>query len=584
MKRVPITHHFLAAFDRPTTWAALRFKRHKSWIELSWQDYYRRSEAVAFGLAALGVKAGDRVAILSNTRWEWAALDFGILGLGAVTVPIYQSSRPEEIEFVVSDCQARVLVVEDGAQLRKTEGLSKRCKSLEAVIILQPGEDMPPGVLTWDDFLDKGIREYSNQTKFFAGQIENTKLADMATIVYTSGTTGEPKGAVLTHMQIMSEVEDLVRAFPISAEDSTLSFLPYAHVLGRVELWLHTYLGFTLSFAENLDRLSQNLKEVKPTVILGVPRIFEKIFSGVMTETQSNPWRKNAFHWLENQNHIWSGTVLDWPRRILADRLVYSRLREGLGGRLRFAVSGGAPLEAEIANFFYKAGILILEGYGLTETTAAITVNTPSSFEFGSVGKPLNDVEIKLASDGEILVKSKKVMRGYYGDDKSAEQIFRDGYFCTGDVGEWTEKGFLRITDRKKDLIKTAGGKYIAPQKLEGLLKLDPLISHVLIHGDRKKYVVALITLDEAVARKKAKAMGWSHRDFKALTQSPEMQEMVRRTVAHVNAKLASYETIKHFAILPHDFSLEAGEITPSLKVKRRVCDERYREVIDQLY
>jgi long-chain acyl-CoA synthetase len=301
-----------------------------------------------------------------------------------------------------------------------------------------------------------------------------------------------------------------------------------------------------------------------------------------MTEVQSNPWRGKIFRWLEGPAQVWG--PLDLPRQLLAERLVYSRLRQGLGGRLRFTVSGGAPLEPEISEFFHKAGLLILEGYGLTETTAAITVNTPSSFEFGTVGKPLHDVQIKIAADGEILVKSAKVMQGYYHQDGSTEDAFVDGYFATGDVGEWTAGGFLRITDRKKDLIKTAGGKYIAPQRLEGLLKLDPLISNVLIHGDRKKYVVALLTLDETNTKKFATDQGWTFRDYKSLTQSPEIKERLRRTVAQVNTKLASYETIKHFAVLPNDFSVESGELTPSLKVKRRVADERYKDILAGLY
>lgn len=580
MKPIPITHHFLAARERPATWTAIRFKRHKSWIHLNWREYYRRSEAIACALKALGVQAGDRVGILSNTRMEWAALDFGILGLGAITVPLYQSNRSDEIEYVLKNSEVRVLFAEDASQLRKWETLSKKCKNVEAVICIHPEENLPQGILAWDDFLEKGLHFLKSEDDFFAKRIKKTKLDDVATIVYTSGTTGEPKGAVLTHQQIISEVEDAARAFPISPEDSTLSFLPYAHVLGRVELWLHTYSGFTLNFAENIDRLRGNLKEARPTVIIGVPRIFEKIFSGVMSEIQGNPLRKNIFQWLDKPGR----GPLAWPRKMIADRLLYTRLREGLGGKLRFSVSGGAPLEAKIGEFFARAGILVLEGYGLTETTAAITANTPDSYEFGTVGKPLNDVKIKIAADGEILVKSKKVMKGYYLDEAASLQAFQDDYFCTGDIGEFTDRGFLRITDRKKDLIKTAGGKYVAPQKLEGLLKLDPLISNVLIHGDRKKYVVALITLDEPFAKKLARAKGWVARDYKALTQSPEMQETVRQVVANVNSQLASYETVKHFAILPQDFTIESGELTPSLKVKRKVCDERYRDRIEALY
>ncbi len=579
MTKQPITHHFLTARERPSDLVAIRFRRHKSWLDLSWQEYFRRSEAAAVELDALGVEPGDRVAILANTRWEWAALDFAILGMGAVTVPVYQSSRPEEIEYVLNHCGARVLVAEDQAQLRKWEAIAKRCKTVEKVIVIQPAEDFKPtaSLLAWDDFLSQGATKAASRPEFFMQRLRAAKLEDLATLVYTSGTTGEPKGVRLTHRQILAEVEAIGQAFPISTQDSTLSFLPYAHVMGRVELWLHTYIGFTLNIAESTDRLRQNLRDTKPTAIIGVPRIFEKIFAGIMTEIQGNPLRRGVFHWLE-------GGGLRWAKRALLNRLLFGKLREGLGGKLRFAVSGGAPLEPKIAEFFNDAGILVLEGYGLTETTAAITSNTPTAFRFGSVGRPLSHVEIKLADDGEILVKGDVVTPGYYKDSGDGDKSFNGGYFHTGDIGEWTSDGFLRITDRKKDLIKTSGGKYVAPQKLEGLLKLDPLISNALIHGDRKKYVVALLTLDEVAARNMARHNGWVFRDYKSLTQSPQMREYVRKIVAQANTQLASFETIKSFAILPNDFTIEGGELTPSLKVKRRVADERYRDVIESLY
>lgn len=538
-------------------------------------DYYRTSEAVGLGLRSLGVQKGDRVAVLANTRWEWAALDFGILGIGGVTVPIYQSHRAEEVEYSIQTTEARVLIVEDASQLRKWELISKRCRSVETVICIQPPEELPDGVLTWDDLCARGnVNEGDSQ---FRELCESVKLTDLATIVFTSGTSGEPKGAMITHEQVLSEVEDIAKAFPISSADASLTFLPYAHILGRVELWLHTYVGFTMTFAESIDRLRSNLADAKPTLLMGVPRIFEKIYAGLLSQIEGNPWRKTLFHWLHGTD--------TWPQTWLAERLIYAKLREGLGGRLRFVVSGGAPLEAMLADFFKRAGLLILEGYGLTETTAAIAVNVPSAYRFGSVGKPIGNVDIKIASDGEILVKSPKVMKGYYQDPEATQAVFtEDGYFKTGDVGEFDKDGYLRITDRKKDLIKTAGGKYVAPQKLEGLLKLNPLISHALIHGDRKKYVVALITLNESFAKHIASDRGWNYRDYRALTQLPELRENVKKAVAEVNAQLASFETIKNFAILPDDFTLERGELTPSLKVKRRICDEKYRDYIDDLY
>lgn len=572
----PITQHLLESLKRPRQNVALRFKRHKNWLELSWSDYYRRCEAAGLGLAALGIKPGDRVAILSNTRLEWAALDFGIMGIGAVTVPIYQSSRPDEIEFVLQDCEPRALIVEDNSQLKKWEGIAKRCKSVEFVICIQPSIEISPLVHAWEDFLDRGLKVYQNNKDYFATCIAKNSIIDLASIVYTSGTTGNPRGVMLTHEQILSEVEDLVKAFPISESDSTLSFLPYAHVLGRAELWLHTYLGFTLNFAESIDKLKSNLLETKPTVIIGVPRIFEKIYAGLLTQIEGHPLRKRVFGWLNGAD--------DFARKGLADILLYKKLRAGLGGRLRFVVSGGAALDSSLAEFFHRAGLLILEGYGLTETTAAVIVNTPGSYQFGTIGKPFGDVEVKLAADGEILIRSKKVMKGYYKDNAATIEVIKDGFFATGDVGQWTDSGFLKITDRKKDLIKTAGGKYVAPQRLEGLLKTSPLISNVLIHGDRKKYVVALVTLNESYVKTLAREKDWSYRDFKSLTQNTEVISAVRKAIANVNTSLASFETIKNFAILPEDFTIEKGELTPSLKVKRKFADEKYKDIIEGLY
>jgi long-chain acyl-CoA synthetase len=570
-----INEALLNCSTRPAAAIAVRFKRHRSWLELTWKDYFQNCEAAGLGLLALGVNKGDRVAVLSNTRFEWAALDFGILGIGAVTVPIYQSSKADEAEWILKHSEAKVLVVEDRAQLKKWEAIGKRCKSVEQVVCIDcPPEDLN-GALGWDAFLERGSK-FAGGASAFRKAAAEARPETLATIVYTSGTTGEPKGAVLTHEQLISEVEDVVKAFPISAEDSTLCFLPAAHVLGRMELWLHMYLGFTLNFAESIDRLRGNLAETKPTVMIGVPRVFEKIYAGLLTQIEGQAWRKIAFNFLNKHN--------SWLGQTAADLLLYRKLREGLGGRLRFVVSGGAPLEAQLAAFFNKAGLLLLEGYGLTETTAAICVNKPDDYEFGTVGKPFGDVEIKLADDGEILVRSKKVMKSYYKDESSTLQCFKDGYFCTGDVGVWTSKGFLRITDRKKDLIKTAGGKYVAPQKLEGLLKLNPLISHALIHGDRRKYIVALVTLNERYIKGLADERKWYYRDFKSLVQKPEVKELVRNQVAQVNAQLSSYETIKNFAILPEDFTIDKGELTASLKVRRKVVDEKFKNVIDELY
>lgn len=571
-----IVRHLLSAADRPSTWTAVRFKRHKDWLSLTWADYCKSCETAGLALAALGIEKGDRVAVLANTRFEWSVADFAILGLGAVTVPIYQSNRAEEVEWIIKHSEPKVLIVEDQVQLKKWELIGKRCKSVEHVICMESNIPETEGVLGWEPFLSGGLKKFDGAATVFRERAHSVGLNDLASIVYTSGTTGEPKGAMITHQQIISEVEDICRAFPISPVDSTLCFLPFAHVLGRMESWLHMYLGFTLNFAEGIDRLRTNLAETKPTVMIGVPRIFEKIYAGLLAQIEGHAVRKRIFTALSGRK--------SWLPKLAADALIYRKLREGLGGNLRFVVSGGAPLEKKLADFFGQAGLLLLEGYGLTETTAAICVNTPQTYEFGTVGKPLPEVEIKLAEDGEILVKSKKVMIGYYKDEAATANTMKDGYFCTGDIGAFTERGCLRITDRKKDLIKTAGGKYVAPQKLEGLLKLNPLISHALIHGDRRKYIVALITLNEGYVKSMARDNNWSFRDFKSLAQLNDVKELVRKEIAQVNRQLSSYETIKNFAILPEDFTIEKGELTPSLKIKRRVVDEKYRTVIEELY
>lgn len=566
----PITHLFQESSQRPSSSVAIRFKMKSRWIDLSWQEYYLRVEQLSTALLKLNVKKQDRVAILSNTRWEWAALDIAIMSRGAITVPIYQSSVPEEIEAIVNDAQPVVLVLENEQQLRKWRKISERCPSVQKIILMD-GEDSS-AALSWMEFMDSGE---NSPPDAFRKALEQVALADVATIVYTSGTSGAPRGVVLTHEQIASEMEGIKRAFSLSHADVSLCFLPFAHVLGRLELWLNVSVGFTLCFAESIERLAKNLPEIKPTVLIGVPRIFEKVYVAILAKLEGHPLKKQLFSLVTRPFPGISGALLSWPQAVVAEKLIYTQIREALGGRLRFAVSGGAPLAQEIAQFFNKAGVLLLEGYGLTETTGAIFANTPEAYRFGTVGKALDDVQIRIAEDGEILIKSQKVMREYYRNSEATAAAFSDGFFRTGDIGELSRDGFLRITDRKKDLIKTSAGKYVAPQKLENLLKLNPLISHVLVHGDQKKYIVALVTLDpREVERLKGLGRG----------NSEQLEAEIRSIIKRVNTQLASYETIKNFAILPQDFSIESGELTPSLKVKRKFCDEKFRDVINSLY
>ncbi|MBX9767106.1 MAG: long-chain fatty acid--CoA ligase, partial [Bdellovibrionales bacterium] len=473
--------------ERPLTQEAMRFKKNGVWNTLSWRDYYDNVERVAGGLMSLGLQAGDKIAIWSNTRPEWAWTDIAIMSCRAITVPIYQSSLPEEVEYILNNSGATILLCETPMMAERFDRLRAKCPGIKAVICFE-AQETAPQFLSWSEVLSRG-EEYARKHKdFIKLSVQHIHVEDTATLVYTSGTTGVPKGVILTHEQLMSEIDDVFAVLDIFATDRSLTFLPFAHILGRVELWGHLYVGFCMAFAESVDRIRDNLPEVSPTFLIAVPRIFEKIYNGMISQAEASPAKHAVFKYAMSigtvvSQHRLEGRPVPVAVQIqyqLVKKLVFNKLAQKLGGRVRFALCGGAPLSFEIAKFFHAADLMLLEGYGLTETTAAVAVNLPSSLKFGTVGKPLADVKIKIAADGEILVKSKKVMKGYYKNETATQEVLTDdGYFCTGDIGELTQDGYLRITDRKKDLIKTAGGKYVAPQKLENLLKLSKYVSNV---------------------------------------------------------------------------------------------------------
>ncbi len=587
-----ITQLLAQARHRPRTWNAIQFRRGDIWLTSGWNEVYRSCEAVGGGLLDLGAKRGDRVALLSETRREWLFCDFGIMGVGAVTVPIYPSQRAEEVQAIINDSEPKILILENMIQWKKWAEIRSQCPSVESVVIIDSPLDLPNGSVSFEGLLDRGHKKILDEPDFFENLIAKHKAKDFATLIYTSGTTGEPKGVVLTHAQISAEVRGVLSAVPLSEKDTSLSFLPYAHVLGRMESWTAIAAGFTLAFAESVDRLRFNLLDVKPTILIAVPRVFEKLYAAIISQSEANPALQKVFSW-----GIGVGSEVSETRQarrrlrpdllaknFIADQLVFRTVKKKLGGRMRFAVSGGAPLSKEISEFFHSIGLLILEGYGLTETTAAVTANSPIGYRFGTVGRALTGVQLKIASDGEVLVKAPMVMKEYYKQPDANNASFTDGFFHTGDIGEIDADGFLKITDRKKDLIKTAAGKYVAPQKLENLLKMSPLISQALIYGDQEKYIVALITLNAEHAANYARIHEISHQDLRTLSQHPQIKGLIRSLVAEVNSKLSSYETIKNFAILNFDFTVEAGELTPSLKVKRKFCGEKYKDAIRALY
>ncbi len=577
--------------QRPTNSVAQIIKQSDQWRELNWQEYYTKVEAVAKSLIAFGIKPGDRIAVMAQTCAQWSYCDLAIIGLQAVTVPIYHNVTDEEFSFILKDCSAEVLFCQDDKQIKQALMIKKNAPNLKKIISFSAGSLKHEMVLNWLDFLSLG-HEDSQLAETFIQHCKSAKPNQLASIIYTSGTTGTPKGVQISHEQILSEVVEAFAMVGLTTKDRSLSFLPYAHVLGRIEHWGHVVIGFTLAYAESIERLRINLPEVKPTVMVAVPRVFEKVYTAIISKAQTNPLKKRLFDWAIDigkqvsryKQERKTPPVSLVASYLLAEKLVLHSIQEAFGGQLRFAVCGGAPLSHEVAEFFHAADILILEGYGLTETTGAVCVNTPYHYRFGTVGMPIGDVKIRIANDGEVLLKSKKITPGYYNDEESTEKVFHDGWFATGDIGEILSTGELRITDRKKDLIKTAGGKYIAPQKLENLLKLSPLISHVLIHGDQKKYIVALLTLDRQELIKFAKEQGISYSDLSSLVRNAKVIEQVRLIIARANSELASFESIKNFKILPNDFTIEAGEITPSLKIKRKFVDQKYRSEIEAMY
>jgi long-chain acyl-CoA synthetase len=584
---------FLETAKKYSSRTAVMFKRSNRWTELDWAGYLSMVQTTAAGLQTLGVRKGDRIAIFSNTRVEWAVSDLAVLGLGSITVPIYQSSTNEDVIHILGDAECKYLICESSALARKVRSLLKSPNSIEKIICFDDdGKSDDESILSFNKLQAMGETALKKSPTLYELAVRELTMDDTATVIYTSGTTGLPKGVVITHTQAMSEVADAFPLLGVTSRDRSLSFLPYAHILGRIEIWGHALTGYTMAFAESIDRLKNDLVEISPTLIIAVPRVFEKIYNGILAQAEISPLRSKTFKWALATGREISQYKIDKKavpielavRYQIAKRLVFNSIAEKLGGKLRFAVCGGAPLSRAIAEFFHASGILILEGYGLTETTAAVCVNTPFDYRFGTVGKPVGEVRVKIAEDGEILIQSKKVMKEYYKDPASTAAMLVEGWFHTGDIGEVTAEGYLRITDRKKDLIKTAGGKYVAPQRLEGILKANRFISQVHIHGDQKKYVVALLTLNMDAVEKFASEQDISYKDAANLIENPKVKELVRGAVAEANSQLASWESIKNFAVIPHEFSVESGELTPSLKVKRKVVDANYKSIIDGLY
>jgi long-chain acyl-CoA synthetase len=581
----------IAKHDKPD---ALQAKRGGTYQPVSSRGLAYRVRHVALGLQELGIKRGDRVAILSENRPEWAIADYAALTSGLTDVPIYPTLPAEHIPYLINDSGAVAVFTSTPEQAAKIAEIKSQCGALRHVIGF--GDAARAGETTTLEQVSALGRQVDTPAR--ADEYHKHALAvkpdDIATLIYTSGTTGEPKGVMLTHDNLYSNVIAGAGAIPFGGNDVCLSFLPLSHSFARMAdhyLMLHT--GTSIAYAESIDTVPINMTEARPTLVLSVPRLFEKMYARVLDNALSGGTiKKQIFFWARDVAERWANeklagreppAFLAWQYGV-AQKLVFSKLKTRTGGRLRYFVSGGAPLAPEIAKFFYAAGLVVLEGYGLTETSPLISVNTPSNYRIGSVGKPAPGVDVAIADDGEILSRGPHIMKGYYNKpDATKEVIDKDGWFYTGDIGV-IEDGFIRITDRKKDIIVTAGGKNIAPQPIENKVKTNKFVSQAVMIGDKRKFPVMLVVPNWDSLEKWAKAqhMSWTQRS--ELLAAPLIRDKMDNEVFGELAHLAHYEMPKKLALLEHDFSIERGELTPKLSVKRRVVDKSYKAVIDALY
>jgi long-chain acyl-CoA synthetase len=569
-------------------------KREGRWQDISWDEWGRNVKQFAMGLMALGLTERERVALLSENRPEWTYVDLAVLSANAVDAPVYATNIPEQVEHIIKDSGSRFIVVSTEAQLEKVREVKGNVPELEKAILMDPeGEHPEDWILSFAEIRKLG--EDKGDAAAFERRLESVRPEDLATLIYTSGTTGAPKGVMLTHDNFISNVKGVTEGVSLGESDIALSFLPLSHSFERLSGYYTVMaLGGTIAYAESIDKVPDNIQEIRPTVMCSVPRLYEKMHARVLTTVESgSALKKKMFYWglgvggevsklIAAKKELPASLKLKYR---IADRLVFEKLRARMGDRLRFFISGGAPLAREIAEFFHAAGILILEGYGLTETTPVISANRPDAFKLGSVGQPLPNLEVKIAPDGEVLVKGPNVMKGYYNrPDETREVLSEDGWFATGDIGYLDQDGFLYITDRKKDIIVTAGGKNIAPQNIENLLKLNRFIEQVCIIGDKRKYLTALIVASFPELEGFAEENGIPADDREKLLEHPRIQQLFQEAVDEANTQLARYESIKRFTVLPVEFGQATGELTPTLKVKRKVVGIKYKEQINRMY
>ena len=593
----------LSAVMRHNKSDALNYRADGKWFNLSAETFIERVKNCTLGLASLGIRPGDRIALLSENRPEWSIVDMAILSLGAINVPIYTTQAIEQIDYILSDSGAKAIFISN-RRLHKHARPALEKRAMEHLIFFEPEiADLVERGISLAEMERRGREHAEERPDAYEAYLQSVRAEDLATIIYTSGTTGEPKGVMLTHNNFMSNVLSIAKGLPIGPTDVALSVLPLSHIFERAGFYVFCYCGVSVYYAASFDQVGENLREVAPTVMTAVPRLFEKVYHRIIKKGMAETgMKKKIFMRSLDVGHRY-GELKDKRRWIspqlrikqgLASKLVFSKWRAGVGGRLRYFVSGGAPLAPALSYAYLAAGIPILQGYGATET-CIVCANRPGNNHVGSVGIPFEGIELRIAEDGEILIRGPNVMRGYYGQPEATAAVLKDGWFYTGDVGHMDKEGRLYITDRKKDLFKLSNGKYVAPQLIESLLKESEFVSQVVVVGAGRKQPAALIVPDwenlnealEADADAGANPGAGekpSSNDREALSKYAPAIKIVQRDIANLTSSLADYERIRRVALLPNEFTIDGGELTPTLKVKRKVIDDRYGALIDELY
>ncbi|MBE2279771.1 MAG: long-chain fatty acid--CoA ligase [Ignavibacteriaceae bacterium] len=582
-------------YGKDSSAVMMQYKPDREYVDITYHQAKEEIEKLAYGLLSLGVKPDDKVAIIAENRPEWIFSDFAILGIGAIDVPLYPSLTADRIEYILNNSESVGIVVSTGLQLNKVKKVMHECPSLKFVIVMNE-KDTPANedkIYSFKNVQEMGSTYRESHPGEFDKLIESCDEDSLCTIIYTSGTTGVEKGVMLSHKNIMSNVKACLKEFELTEKDTFLSFLPLCHIFERMGgYYTGLATGGKFAFAQSIETTAQNLLEIKPTIMTAVPRLFERIYSKVMKNVEAQPEKKQKiFHWalgvgkqFANEKRAGSVSLGTKLKHKIADAVVLKKIREKTGGNMRFFISGGAALSKDLGEFFEAVGIIIIEGYGLTESSPVITANRFNNYKFGTVGFPLPGVEVRLTEEGEIIAKGPNIMKGYFKMPEETEKTIKDGWLYTGDKGEFDEEGRLRITDRIKHLFKTSGGKYVAPTPIENMFLSSKFIEQFVLIGDKRMFLSALIVPDFESVKEYADAHNIKYADQSELIGIKEIIDLFDKELGKFQKSLANYERIRKFALIDKPFTIEGGEITPSMKLKRKVIEERYSHLIEPLY